>query len=433
MKNVAIFALGTSGDVYPLIAVAKEISKKYRSCTITFLSNGHYKSLIENSNFNFLEVSTKSTYSRCLSDPKLCTFLGVVRYTRTLHISAIENTYYATKKLHEEIRLDFVIGTGIFNGAQWAANELSIQYFRAVFSPHADIILRKIELDYKAENKRNYVKKIGHSLRIFLSSQFYFWLLINNNINSIRKRLGYEKWHPGSLVKELRHTLTIALYPNWMTRISNNSYHRTHFFHFPLLDPVDPKGRDAAEGVLTKCKGRPIVFTQGTGITDVLKHIAYANSVCRELKIDGIFVAEASNSVDKKEFKYLQFLEYVDFKYLFARSSLVVHHGGIGTAAQALAAGIPQLIRPVIFDQHDNAFRLMELGVAAALFVNQCSVDHSVRLIQYLQTSTAVSEAIKKYQFLTAETSGASLAADFITTYPQSEIYANSQKKSILV
>jgi rhamnosyltransferase subunit B len=426
MKNVAIFALGTSGDVYPLITVAKEISRKYKNSTITFLSNGHYKSLIEDSNFNFLEVSPKSLYNHCLSDPKLCTVFGVMRYTRTLHISAIEKTYYAIKSLHEENRLDFVMGTGTFNGAQWAANDLSIQYFRAVFSPHADILLKKIELDCNAENKKNYVKKIGQSLRIFLSSQFYFWLLINSSVNSVRKSLGHAKWHPGSLIKEMQHTLTVALYPNWMTKISNNSYHKTHFFHFPLLDPVDPKGRLAADCILARCKGKPIVFTLGTGITNVLKHIDYANSVCRELQVDGVFVAETSNGVDKKEFKYLQFLEYVDFKYLFARSSLVVHHGGIGTAAQALAAGIPQLIRPVIFDQHDNAFRLMELGVAAALFVNQCSVDQSVRLIQYLQTSTAVTEAIRKYRFLTAETSGASLAADFITTYPQSEIYANS-------
>jgi len=39
-----------------------------------------------------------------------------------------------------------------------------------------------------------------------------------------------------------------------------------------------------------------------------------------------------------------------------------VHHGGIGTASQAFAAGIPQLITPFAHDQFDNAARVESLG-----------------------------------------------------------------------
>ena len=49
------------------------------------------------------------------------------------------------------------------------------------------------------------------------------------------------------------------------------------------------------------------------------------------------------------------------------RSAALVHHGGIGTAAQALAAGRPQLVMPMAFDQPDNAARLVRLGVARML------------------------------------------------------------------
>jgi len=41
---------------------------------------------------------------------------------------------------------------------------------------------------------------------------------------------------------------------------------------------------------------------------------------------------------------------------------MLVHHGGIGTSAQALTAGIPQLVVPFAHDQFDNAARLMRLG-----------------------------------------------------------------------
>ena len=40
----------------------------------------------------------------------------------------------------------------------------------------------------------------------------------------------------------------------------------------------------------------------------------------------------------------------------------MVHHGGIGTVAEALTAGTPQLIRPLCFDQPDNGHRIERLG-----------------------------------------------------------------------
>jgi rhamnosyltransferase subunit B len=39
-----------------------------------------------------------------------------------------------------------------------------------------------------------------------------------------------------------------------------------------------------------------------------------------------------------------------------------VHHGGIGTAALAYAAGIPQVVTPFAHDQFDNAQRVVASG-----------------------------------------------------------------------
>jgi UDP:flavonoid glycosyltransferase YjiC (YdhE family) len=45
----------------------------------------------------------------------------------------------------------------------------------------------------------------------------------------------------------------------------------------------------------------------------------------------------------------------------------VVHHGGVGTTAKALAAGVPQVVVPVAYDQPDNGRRVVRLGVGAML------------------------------------------------------------------
>lgn len=52
---------------------------------------------------------------------------------------------------------------------------------------------------------------------------------------------------------------------------------------------------------------------------------------------------------------------------LLERCRAFLHHGGIGTSAEALAAGLPQLVIPLAHDQFDNASRLVRLGAALCL------------------------------------------------------------------
>jgi UDP:flavonoid glycosyltransferase YjiC (YdhE family) len=49
---------------------------------------------------------------------------------------------------------------------------------------------------------------------------------------------------------------------------------------------------------------------------------------------------------------------------LFPRMACVVHHGGAGTSATALRAGVPQVLVPLILDQYHHAQRLFEMGLA---------------------------------------------------------------------
>jgi UDP:flavonoid glycosyltransferase YjiC (YdhE family) len=58
---------------------------------------------------------------------------------------------------------------------------------------------------------------------------------------------------------------------------------------------------------------------------------------------------------------------YVPFSALLPMAAAFVRHGGIGTTAQALAAGVPQLVVPMAHDQPDNAMRVRRLGVGEFL------------------------------------------------------------------
>lgn len=60
-------------------------------------------------------------------------------------------------------------------------------------------------------------------------------------------------------------------------------------------------------------------------------------------------------------------VEYAPHAAVFPHAAAVVHHGGVGTCGETLHAGVPSLVVPHGFDQHDNAARLQRLGVAEVL------------------------------------------------------------------
>lgn len=75
---------------------------------------------------------------------------------------------------------------------------------------------------------------------------------------------------------------------------------------------------------------------------------------------------------------------YLPYSAAFPGACAIVHSGGIGTLAQALTAGRPQLVVPVAFDQPDNARRACALGVARSVPFRSASGDVMARELALL-------------------------------------------------
>ena len=84
---------------------------------------------------------------------------------------------------------------------------------------------------------------------------------------------------------------------------------------------------------------------------------------------------------------------HVPFTVLLPRVAAVVHHGGIGTTAEAFRAGVPQLVVPFAYDQFDNGLRAKRLGVADVLVAKRLSVRRMQRKLARLLASPEVSRA----------------------------------------
>lgn len=64
-------------------------------------------------------------------------------------------------------------------------------------------------------------------------------------------------------------------------------------------------------------------------------------------------------------------VEEIPFDWLFPHVSAAIHHGGMGTTAAALRAGIPSVIVPFTFDQPFWGRQLHELGAGPAAIPNK--------------------------------------------------------------
>ena len=103
---------------------------------------------------------------------------------------------------------------------------------------------------------------------------------------------------------------------------------------------------------------------------------------------------------------------YLPYSNAFPRAAAVVHQAGIGTLAQALRAGRPQLIVPVAFDQPDNARRAAALGVARALPFRKVSAQRLAAELAALLDEPSYAEEARTVAGALAEADGAGRAAE---------------------
>lgn len=106
--------------------------------------------------------------------------------------------------------------------------------------------------------------------------------------------------------------------------------------------------------------------------------------------------------------------QYLPYSAVFPHAAAIVHQAGIGTLAQALAAGRPQLIVPVAFDQPDNARRAVQLGVARSLPFKRVTAQRLAVGLQPLLEDPAVTQRAAAVATTLAAENGAGRAADEI-------------------
>jgi rhamnosyltransferase subunit B len=153
----------------------------------------------------------------------------------------------------------------------------------------------------------------------------------------------------------------LGLFPDWFAPPQTDWPLKVTLTGFPLFDEAEFRNLDPElEDFLAKGPA-PVVFTPGSTVVDGLAYYTAATAALNALGCRGIFLASPGTTLPRLTQNILA-RSYVPLSTLLPRTRALVHHGGIGTASQAFAAGIPQLITPFAHDQFDNAARIARLG-----------------------------------------------------------------------
>ena len=138
-----------------------------------------------------------------------------------------------------------------------------------------------------------------------------------------------------------------------------------------------------------------MVFAPGTANRQAARFFQAGADACRRLRRRGLLLSRFGEQIPDPLPPGLRHAEYAPFGSLLPRAAALVHHGGIGTAAQALRAGCPQLVMPMAFDQPDNAVRLERLGVGRYLRPSRFTGLAVARELDSLLGSEAVARACR--------------------------------------
>jgi UDP:flavonoid glycosyltransferase YjiC (YdhE family) len=158
----------------------------------------------------------------------------------------------------------------------------------------------------------------------------------------------------------------------------------------------------------------PIVFTPGSANEHAAVFFQTAIEATALLGRRALLVTGYRGQLPASLPPHVHHASYASFATLFPRAAAVVHHGGIGTCAQGLAAGVPQLVMPIGFDQPDNAARLARLGVAEAIPSSRFSASRVAQVLGRLLSSVGVRTACDDCRRRVHAHNGTALACDEI-------------------
>jgi UDP:flavonoid glycosyltransferase YjiC (YdhE family) len=190
------------------------------------------------------------------------------------------------------------------------------------------------------------------------------WLWYRPFVNDFRQRLGLSTYTAARFYRALRSTPMLGMYSPSIIPHPADWPDRVHVTGYLFLD-AQPDWQPSPELEAFLEAGAPPVYIgfgsmAGRNPEQLARLIieALAKSSQRGLLLTGWGGLHPELATDS-----VFVTDSVPHSWLFPRMAAVVHHGGAGTTAEGLRAGVPTVIVPFVFDQPFWGTRIKALGL----------------------------------------------------------------------
>jgi UDP:flavonoid glycosyltransferase YjiC (YdhE family) len=381
---------GSAGDVFPFVRLGRALRE--RGHQVTLVASGYFLSLADKEGLDFVELYPAAEYEQeVFGDPNLrLKMRHYARRTPAFVLDKMPRAYRIIAERYQPGQTVVAAHSWVF-GARVAQEKLGV--------PLATVHLQPLLLG-SIHDRRPWLPRPWPPLWIpkLVLRLLHRWIdrQLGPAINAFRGDLGLPPvtrilnwWHSPQRV--------LGLFPEWFARPQPDWPSNTQLVGFPLFDPVESVDgpRDDLETFLSEGEP-PLIFSQGSLVKDARDYFAVSADVAQRLGRRAVFFTPHAEQVPASLPQGVRYFPFVPFR-LPRTAAAHVHHGGIGTIAYTLAAGIPQLTLPHGLDQPDNCRRLQGLGVSASLRPRAYRPHRVAGILRHLLDSPAVAERCRFY------------------------------------
>jgi rhamnosyltransferase subunit B len=362
--RACLVTFGSSGDVHPMLALGQALRSRGRA--VTLLSNPVFAPAAAAAGLDFIGVGEPRHYEDAVGHPKLwhpVDGLGVM--WRYLLRPALAPTYDAIAALASNERL-VLVASPVAMGARLAQERLGIPLV-SVYT--AATMLRSIEHPLTLAQWRvpRWLPRPAVRAAWALLDRVKLEPLVRPGLDAERARLGLPALQASVFGAWMHSPLAgVALFPAWFAAPAPDWPQQVQQGGFPLYDDPAATLSHSLQSFLDAGPA-PVVFMPGTARQHADAFFQQAVRSCVAKGWRGVLLGQPGAQLAAQLPPSIHAAGYAPFAPLLGRARALVHHGGIGSSAQALRAGIPQLLVPQAYDQFDNAMRLEALGVAATI------------------------------------------------------------------
>ncbi|MGM9487113.1 glycosyltransferase [Ideonella sp. YS5] len=357
----AIVTLGSAGDLHPFLAIARALVE--RGHEVHLLTQAPYESEVRAEGVDFFPVATQDEHERTLRHPLLWHPLhGFGVLWRHLAVPAIGPTLHAIDLLSASGSLT-VLASPLAAGAR-LARELWPGRVRLLSGYTAPMGLRSTS-DPMFMGSWRVPSFVPRGVRSGLWKALDRWKLEPMAQPAMRQwthRLALPPFS-GSLFGEALHSPDggVALFPPWFASVPLEWARRgVRQTGFPVFEPTQTLGLGEDVVSFLDKPTRFAVVYPGSADRRAESVTGPILAACRELDLRALVLSRFGPQGATPEANTL-WTANAPLRLILPAASAFIHHGGIGSIAQAFVARAPQLILASAYDQFENGTRVEQL------------------------------------------------------------------------